>query len=139
MMKRKSGFTLVELLIALAIFSIVIVLGFNMLLFINSNFSRQASDVASTQTIRLAVNQISTAIKKATTVKSVTGGIEIEGKKYVLDSGTGVLKIDGKEQYKGIKTFIVTISGDQVKFSIESKPDKNGKTIIQEATVFIRK
>ncbi len=137
-MKSKSqGFTLIELLVALAIFLIVMVLGFNILLFINSNFSRQASDVATTQTIRSAVNQISTAIKRASTVTVVTGGMTIDGKDYILESDA--LKIGGAERYKGIKTFTVNIVGDQVTFSIESNPDKNGKTIKQEVTVFIRK
>lgn len=62
-MKRRNGFTLIELIVVLVLIGIVIQMGYSMLLFGNNTFNLSTSRGLSQQNVRLAENLLSNELK----------------------------------------------------------------------------
>ncbi|MEH7223078.1 prepilin-type N-terminal cleavage/methylation domain-containing protein [Bacillus sp. JJ1566] len=129
MKKCEKGVTLIELLAAISLLSIILLLASSVHLFGQKQMNSQTIEVQTQSQERLAANLITKEIRKAKTV-------EVNNPNELTINGTDVYKLDGtiieknnKELITNIDAFNVSKNGNQVILKIGELP---------ETTIYIR-
>ncbi|WP_099362073.1 prepilin-type N-terminal cleavage/methylation domain-containing protein [Fredinandcohnia onubensis] len=129
MIKSERGVTLVELLAAISLLSIVLLLASSVHLFGQKQMNSQSDEVQKQSQERLAANLITKEIRKAKTVevKNPNQLTVNDADTYKLE-GTTILK-NNEEFMTKINGFSVSKNGNQVSLKIGNLP---------ETTIYIR-
>jgi prepilin-type N-terminal cleavage/methylation domain-containing protein len=129
MIKSERGVTLVELLAAISLLSIVLLLASSVHLFGQKQMNFQSDEVQKQSQERLAANLITKEIRKAKTV-------EVKNPNQLTVNDTDTYKLEGttikknnEEFMTKINGFSVTKNGNQVSLKIGNLP---------ETTIYIR-
>jgi prepilin-type N-terminal cleavage/methylation domain-containing protein len=129
MIKSERGVTLVELLAAISLLSIVLLLASSVHLFGQKQMNSQSDEVQKQSQERLAANLITKEIRKAKTV-------EVKNPNQLTVNDTDTYKLEGttikknnEEFMTKINGFSVTKNGNQVSLKIGNLP---------ETTIYIR-
>ena len=134
------GFTLTELIGAIAIMGIVIIAVFSVFSFGIKNFTMQADSIDHQSNLRQAMNYITKEIRKADgeskddNILTITkDGIDDE---YKLDGH--ILKKNTDQLAQDIQSFQVETDGDKVKITITSVQGENGQSESLSSEIIIR-
>ncbi|MFD1781116.1 prepilin-type N-terminal cleavage/methylation domain-containing protein [Fredinandcohnia salidurans] len=129
MIKSERGVTLVELLAAISLLSIILLLASSVHLFGQKQMNSQSDEVQKQSQERLAANLITKEIRKAKTV-------EVKNPNQLTVNDTDTYKLEGttikknnEEFMTKINGFSVTKNGNQVNLKIGNLP---------ETTIYIR-
>jgi prepilin-type N-terminal cleavage/methylation domain-containing protein len=134
---KRKGMTLIELIVALFILSIVIMMGYSMSIFGIRNFSNQSSAVNNQSNIRYAMSYISKEIRKAESITVSDNKIKVNNTtEYKLEGN--IIKKNTNNFVQGIGSFVVVQGGKKITISIISLPDSNGQTTTMSAEIYIR-
>jgi Tfp pilus assembly protein PilW len=122
---NEKGITLVELLAALALVSLVILLAGSINLFGNKQTSSQKTEIQNQSNDRLAMNIVTKAIRQADPTT-----VEVINDQNVLKINEVTFKLDGSSLKKGadvlisgISKFTVKRTGDQILLEIGKLPE----------------
>ncbi|TWE02564.1 prepilin-type N-terminal cleavage/methylation domain-containing protein [Neobacillus bataviensis] len=143
---NEKGVTLIELLAALSLLSIILLLASSVQLLGLKQSSSQSSEIQNQSNVRLAMNIITREIRKASTVTF----INIDD----TDSSNDLLKINGIDIYKlenknitknadplitNIQTFTLKkIKDDMYTITIANTPSNNLPQTTLSSTIYIR-
>ena len=129
MIKDKRGFTLIELIIVIALLGVVIMMGFSILSFGYKSFNSQTDTTDNQSNVRYAMSDISKRIRSADPSKTISIAHSIvnidEGRVIYELQGSTLLK-NKKEFVTGIKEFASSIVGDKITLQITSQ-SKRGR------------
>lgn len=127
--KNEKGVTLVELLAALALLSIIMLLASSVHLFGQNQMTLQTKQIENQSDDRIAIKLIIKEIRKAQTV-------EVKSVNTLTINGTDIYTLKDNTLRKGndtfvsnINKFIVTKNGNQIKLTIGNLP---------ETTIYLR-
>lgn len=129
MIKSERGVTLVELLAAISLLSIILLLASSVHLFGQKQMNSQSDEVQKQSQERLAANLITKEIRKAKTV-------EVKNPNQLTVNDTDTYKLEGTTIQKNNEEFMTKING----FSVT----KNGNHVslkignLPETTIYIR-
>jgi prepilin-type N-terminal cleavage/methylation domain-containing protein len=98
--KNKRGFTLIELVIVLALLGIVLSMIFSPIIFSFKNFDIQNEKANIISDARATMDYLTRAIRKADTVEVVDGNLSMDSKMYKLEDR--VLFKEAKKVMEGI-------------------------------------
>jgi len=137
MIKNRKGFTLVELMIVLALLGVVIMIGFSVFSFGFKNFNAQADNIDNQSKVRHAISDISKEIRKsdATDITISGGTINVGGEVYTLQ-GSNLLK-NGNELDSGIKSFNPSKEGNKITLEITSQANR-GSEFTLTSEIYVR-
>lgn len=99
-MKNKRGFTLIELVIVLALLGIVLSMIFSPIIFSFKNFDIQNEKANIISDARATMDYLTRAIRKADTVEVVDGNLSMDSKMYKLEER--ILFKEAKKVMEGI-------------------------------------
>lgn len=99
-MKNKRGFTLIELVIVLALLGIVLSMIFSPIIFSFKNFDIQNEKANIISDARATMDYLTRAIRKADTVEVVDGNLSMDSKMYKLEDR--ILFKEAKKVMEGI-------------------------------------
>lgn len=129
MKTNEKGVTLIELLAALSLLSMIILLASSIHIFVQKQMNSQTKEIQTQSDERLAINIITKEIRKARTV-------EIKTPNELTINGTTVYRLDGTTLKRNndpcisnINYFTVSKTGNQIKLKIGSLP---------ETTIYLR-
>lgn len=134
--KNDRGVTLLEVLLAVTIMSIILLLISNVQIFGQKEYVNQAKQINHQANIRLAVKAITKDIRKTNAASVENGALKIGSNVYEL-SGTTIKK-NGNKLIDHIKVFNVTKSGNQINVKIISLEDQHGQSVSVTTDVFLR-
>lgn len=149
--KNKKGFTLVELIIVLALLGIVIMMGLSILSFSYKSFDSQVDNIDNQSKVQYAINEISKKIRSDSTGITIPGGITADGKisgeiitvggvEYTLEQNV-LYKTDSlnnkNKLVSGIKSFTTSIEGNKVTLEITSQANR-GREFTLTSEIYIR-
>ncbi|NNU75974.1 PilW family protein [Clostridium estertheticum] len=141
MIKDKRGFTLIELIIVVALLGIVITMGFSVLSFGYKSFNSQTDTTDNQSNVRYAISDITKQIRCADPTKTIVianGIVNIdEGRVIYKLQGSTLLKND-KQFINGIKEFIPLMVVDKITLKITSQP-KRGREFTLTSEIYVRK
>lgn len=89
-LKTNRGFTLMEVMVAVSIFTIVVVVGIGSLLTINSNYRKSQTDRKSIDSLSYVLESMSRRIRTATSWDMTTTGTPITSFSFVDQDGISV-------------------------------------------------
>lgn len=121
-MKNKRGFTLIELVVVLALVGIVLSVVFSPIIFSFKNFDMQNEKANVISDARATMDYLTREIRKGGTVKVVKGSLTedgsltIDSKKYKLENG--ILYKDKEEIIEGIDDVIIEEDGEPITIGI---------------------
>jgi len=98
--KNKRGFTLIELVIVLALLGIVLSMIFSLIIFSFKNFDIQNEKANIISDARATMDYLTRAIRKADTVEVVDGNLSMDSKMYKLEDR--ILFKEAKKVMEGI-------------------------------------
>jgi Tfp pilus assembly protein PilW len=142
MVKNQKGVTLVvtlvELLAAIALLSIVLLLANSIHLFGQKQMTDQSTEIQNQSNVRLAMNIITKQIRKASTINVDNNGA------LLLD--TDIYKLDNNNLTKNNQPFITNLQefdlqydGSKIKVTIADLPITNTPQTTLSTTIYIRK
>ncbi len=142
MLSNKKGVTLLELIIALAIMSIIMAVCFSVFSYGMKGYQRKTANVDSQIDVRYVLSYLNREIRRAEHVEVNTNILK-------LTDETGNIteyKLNGDEIIKnattivdGINTFMVTMNGDKIEIFIESVENSSGDSYELSSEITIRK
>lgn len=137
MIRNSKGLTLIELIIVIAIASVVVMIGFSIFSFGLRSFNTQTATVNNQSNIRQAIRVISQEIRKsnAQDITTSPSKININGVVYRLQDST-LLKNDLEFIY-GIESFNPIKDGNRITVEIVSQ-SKKGKKIRVISEIYVR-
>jgi prepilin-type N-terminal cleavage/methylation domain-containing protein len=124
---KKKGLTLVELIISIAILSIVMTIAFNFLLSNNKIFNNTSKSVEKKQNIRLAMEYISNKIMDADKVEWYISGAKSTAPLTVNNISIG----DVPENYLNIDDKKIYISGNVIRYDADTSAIVSGVYSLQ--------
>lgn len=147
MIKNRKGFTLVELMIVLALLGVVIMMGFSVLSFGYKSFNAQADNIDNQSNVRHAISDISKEIRRNSADITIPGGaksgdvisgdtIKIDGIQYTLKENS-LLK-NTNELVSGIESFKTSIEVNKITLKITSQA-KRGREFTLTSEIYVRK
>ncbi|GAA0294753.1 prepilin-type N-terminal cleavage/methylation domain-containing protein [Gracilibacillus halotolerans] len=160
MKSNQRGFTLVELLAAITLASLVIILLGSVHLFAQKQYNTQTESVNHQKEVRLAMTSITQQLRTVTfsndgenlenqednPVEFNDNTLTIDGDKtYHWDEQSRTITLDGAVLTKGIATFDVDLCTDKtvcteryIILTIESEQNKQGKIAELTSTIYFR-
>lgn len=133
----KKGLTLIELLIALSLFSVVMLLGYSVYITSIKNFDRDVASIDNQANVRFAMGYITRELRKASE-------IEVEGNQLTINKvdryyfSNGILRKNYNQLVTGISSFEVTLHENKLTIKITSIPDKNGNNVELASAIYLR-
>ncbi|MDG5786867.1 prepilin-type N-terminal cleavage/methylation domain-containing protein [Evansella sp. AB-P1] len=136
--KNQKGVTLVELLISVAIASIVLLLATSIYLFGQNQLTSQTEHVKQQDNVRLGMNIITKAIRSADSdvvevVDDTT--LKIDEDEYRSEHENQRITVNGQPLIDGIIFQIINPQNGRVDITIKSMPDE---TVSHTTTIFLR-
>ena len=138
MLKNNRGISLIELLAALTLLSLIFLLVSSFTIFGQKQMNSQSSQIDNQANVRLAINIISKEIRCADRlVISNDNVLTINNtEKYQL-TDTTITKND-TALIKGIEEFIINKEGSKINITITSLPDKNINSVTLSTVIYMR-
>ena len=139
-MKSEEGVTLIELLAALTLLSIIILLASSVNIIGQKQATTQNTEIQGQTNVRLGLNIITKEIRSAESVSAINNILTIkknnEEVKYFLDTDNHILKKNGEPLISNIKKFKIEQTTDNITISISSN---NTPSTTLETTLYFRK
>jgi prepilin-type N-terminal cleavage/methylation domain-containing protein len=147
MSKNEKGVTLVELLAALSLLSIILLLAGSVHIFGLKQSSNQAADIQNQSNVRLAMNIITKEIRKASIVRFDNIDDVNEENDLLTINGTDVYKLENKNLTKNSQPLITNlqkftlkkIKDDMFSITISNSATNNIPQTTLSTTIYIRK
>jgi prepilin-type N-terminal cleavage/methylation domain-containing protein len=137
MSKNKSGVTLIELVVALGLFSILTLLVFSVLSFSSRSFNIQASDIENVSNVRNAVSHITNEIRKADSISISDNVLTIDGSDEYKLLNNSITK-NGQILFDNIEEFNIVRSGNKIDIEVASLKGRSNKGYRVTTTIYIR-
>lgn len=139
MVKNENGITLVEVLCALALLSIIVVLASSVQLFGQKQVKSQVTNIQNQSNVRLALNMITTDIRSGKSVSALNNVLTIT----LADNSTIVYQLNGNTLTKNnqpvisdVQSFILTPDTNFINVKVISN---NVPPISLTTTIYYRK
>lgn len=139
MVKNQKGVTLIELLAAIALLSVVLLLANSLHIFGQNQMTNQTTEIQNQSNVRLAMEIITKQIRKASTINVDSNGV------LTLDN-TDIYKLDNNSLTKNsqplvtnLQTFNIQYDGSKVIITIADLPNTNTPQTTLSTTIYIRK
>ena len=139
---NKKGITLIELVIAIGILSMVVALGYSLYLTGVRGFLREATSVDNQFKVRHASTMIGRQIRRADTVAINAGKLKLtypNGSSLEYQLQGGAIMEGSNILAKGINSFTVGITGNTVVLTIQSKKNSDNEVYELSSRITIRK
>lgn len=137
MIKNSRGITLIELLCALTLLSLILIVANSVTLFGLNQVNDQTNDFNNQTNVRIAIGTITKEVRSAQNISVSNNVLTINNKDvYKLDHNT--LTKNGQPFVPNIQKFEVTINRNQISLSIADIPAKGGKQISLSDTIYSR-
>lgn len=137
LLKNNRGLTLVELLISIALVSLVALLITSLQLFGQNQVKHQTEQADLQAEVRLALNVITKDIRGADYVNIVDNTLTINGGTIIKQEGTNITR-DGNVIASKIQHFYIEESLGKVDIELISITPRQGKPIEQTTTIYLR-
>ena len=146
MQKNEKGVTLIELLAALSLLSVVLLLASSIHMLGLKQSSSQITDIQNQSNIRLAMNIITREIRKASTVSFVNIDDTVTTNDQLIINGVDVYKLENNSITKNTNTLITNIQTFTIKkvkdsmytITIANIPSNNSPLTTLSSTISIR-
>ncbi|MDP4156047.1 MAG: prepilin-type N-terminal cleavage/methylation domain-containing protein [Bacillota bacterium] len=139
MVKNQKGVTLIELLAAIALLSVVLLVANSIHLFGQKQMSDQTAEIQNQSNVRLAMDIITKRIRKASTISVDNNGV------LTLDN-TDVYKLDNNNLTQNsqpiinnLQKFEIQYDGSKITVTIADLPNTNTPQTTLSTTIYIRK
>jgi prepilin-type N-terminal cleavage/methylation domain-containing protein len=139
MVKNQKGVTLIELLAAIALLSVVLLLANSIHLFGQKQMTDQTTEIQNQSNVRLAMDIITKQIRKASAINVDNNGV------LTLDN-TDIYKLDNNSLTKNNQPFITNLQkfdiqydGSKINVTIADLPNSNTPQTTLSTTIYIRK
>ncbi|MCM3725302.1 prepilin-type N-terminal cleavage/methylation domain-containing protein [Neobacillus cucumis] len=144
---NEKGVTLIELLAALSLLSIILLLASSVHLLGLKQSSSQTSEIQNQSNVRLAMNSITREIRKASTVSFINIDDTDSSNDQLKINGVDIYKLENKNITKNadplianIQTFTLKkVKDDMYSITIANIPSNNLPQITLSSTVYLRK
>ena len=139
---NKKGITLIELIIAIGILSMVLALGYSLYLTGVRGFLRETTSVDNQFKVRHASTTIGRQIRRADTVTVDGGKLKLtypNGSSLVYRLQGNVIMEGTNKLVEGINTFTASITGNTIFLTIESKENSDDEAYELSSQITIRK
>lgn len=140
MESNAKGVTLIELLLAAALVSVIFGVAFLFYYFGTVSFDNESTSANNQQNLRLVMNDITREIRNTSdevTVDQANSTITIGANVYKLESNA-IMKNDNVLM-GNVEKFDVSKNGNIISIEIESKANRSGNTDSLKTTIAIRK
>lgn len=141
-LKNNRGLTLIEVLAAVALLSVILLLVGSLHVFGQKNFNDQAVQAENTAHLRLAMSWITKDVRRAeeVTYSSETNQLQMDNENITYSlTGDTLLRNNTQVIARNISTFAVHIEGDKVTINLESDESPTGRTIELSSEIFLRR
>ncbi|MCB2355923.1 PilW family protein [Clostridium estertheticum] len=141
MIKDKRGFTLIELIIVIALLGVVILMGFSVLSFGYKSFNSQTDTTDNQSNVRYAMSDISKEIRRADPTKRIVmadGIINIDEDRVIYKLQGSTLLKNNKQFITGINELTPLIVVDKITLKITSQA-KRGREFTLTSEIYVRK
>jgi prepilin-type N-terminal cleavage/methylation domain-containing protein len=136
MIKNRKGFTLVELMIVLALLSVVMMVGFSFFSYSFKSFNAQTDNIDNQSKVRYAISDVTKEIRKVNGLNIIISNeMDVDGVVYKLQGST--LSKNGNVLVSGIKLFKPSSVGNKITLEITSQP-KHGREFTLISEIYIR-
>ncbi|KAB8137491.1 prepilin-type N-terminal cleavage/methylation domain-containing protein [Gracilibacillus oryzae] len=138
MFKSEKGITLVELLAALALMSVIIALISSVHLFGQKQYRDQTAEISNYNEVRTVIALITSELRStsADLIKVEDNTLKIDEDLYSLSSTH--LNKNGQTISSQISEFSIKKTGTEVDISVTSTEDNNGNTQSITTTIYLR-
>lgn len=142
-LKEERGLTLIEVLAATVIGSIVILLIGNALIFGLKQYKNQSEKAQDLTSVTIVAKAVTKDIRKATSVEVKDGDLILEIEDgipdiYIFDEESKIIFKNEKELFTGIELFKISMSNNKLTLIIKGK-DKNGTPEEINTELYLRK
>jgi prepilin-type N-terminal cleavage/methylation domain-containing protein len=137
MMKNNKGFTLIELITALAIFSILATLTFSVLIYSNKSFNNQVSDIENLTNVRNGISYITREIRKANTIEVTNNILTLDGTNVYRSENNTITK-NGTVIIPKIYQLNIVKAGSKIDIEIISTDEKGIGPSNVSSTIYLR-
>ena len=143
---NEKGVTLIELLAALSLLSVILLLATSIHMLGLKQSSSQITNIQNQSNIRLAMNIITREIRKASTVSFVNIDDAVNTNDQLIINGVDVYKLENKSITKNANTLISNIQTFTLKkvkdgmytITIANIPSNNSPLTTISSTIYIR-
>jgi len=143
---NENGVTLIELLAALSLLSVILLLATSIHMLGLKQSSSQITNIQNQSNIRLAMNIITREIRKASTVSFVNIDDAVNTNDQLIINGIDVYKLENKSITKNANTLISNIQTFTLKkvkdgmytITIANIPSNNSPLTTLSSTIYIR-
>lgn len=139
---NKKGITLIELVIAIGLLSVVMAMGYSLYLTGVKGFLRETTSVDNQFQVRYASSTIGRQIRRADTVKIDAGKLKLtypDGSSLVYQLQGDAIMGGSNKLVEGIIRFQVSRIGDTVFLTIQSKENSDDETYELSSEITLRK
>lgn len=130
------GLTLVELILSLALISLIVLLVTSLQLFGKNQMTYQSERTELQSEVRLALNIITKDIRSAETVQIENNILTVDGE-IIKKEGTHITK-NGNAIASNIQEFHITEKQGKIDIKVASIAPKQGKPITQSTVIYLR-
>src|SRR5690554_1071819 len=127
MVLNNKGFSLIELIIAMALVAMVTAVAYGVYISGITSFSRESANVSNQAGVRQALSYISKEIRKANEVNISGDTLILDGFEYELVDN--IIKKDNNNMFYNIAEFSAIKDGTKLKLEIMSTPNPDGENI----------
>ncbi|QUH26660.1 prepilin-type N-terminal cleavage/methylation domain-containing protein [Serpentinicella alkaliphila] len=135
--KNNKGLTLLEMMIVLALLSIIMIVGYSIFSYSIKGYYTQTYNVNNQSNVRSAIRDITREIRRAdnSNINVSTGSIDIDGIVYSF-SGDSLYR-NGSQVIKGIKAFNPEKIGNKITLEVISET-KNNREFTLTTEIYLR-
>jgi prepilin-type N-terminal cleavage/methylation domain-containing protein len=138
MVKNQKGVTLIELLAAITLLSIVLLLTNSIHLFGQKQMVDQSTEIQNQSNVRLAMDIVTKQIRKASTIYVDNYGVlTLDTDIYKLDNNS--LTKNNQPLVTNLQRFDIQYDGSKIKVTIADLPNTNIPQTTLSTTIYIRK
>lgn len=138
MVKNQKGVTLIELLAAITLLSIVLLLANSIHLFGQKEMTDQTAEIQNQSNVRLAMNLITKQIRKASSINVDSNNVlTLDSDIYKLDNNS--LTKNGQPFITNLQKFDIQYDGSKITVTIADLPSTNNPQTTLSTTIYIRK
>lgn len=136
MKNNKKGFTLIELIVVMALMALVFSMGFTIYRFSTEVYQRGSGDTLTQADLRTGISVITKDIRKHPneTLSASGSTITIGSNTYTVNLD-GELTVNNQVFLSGIESFETSSSGNTITIKITSLPDDLGRNYSYETTI----
>ncbi|MBU9711010.1 PilW family protein [Evansella tamaricis] len=136
------GITLIELLISIALISLVLILATSFHLFGQNQVVKQSEQMDYQSSVRLALNHITKDIRNADSVVATgnhTLTLVIDGEEVIYKVEDNILKVNGSDLVSNIQNnWIEEVDGNRVEIKLASLTPRQGENTSHSTVIYLR-